>query len=91
MLFGPHGFREAPENHRLVLVMGSSPEEYFRALDTAIGEIPQILAERKRSNLNNLLFDALSKTRDEHRQLNELAKDVDADLALKTESMGEIH
>ncbi|MBW8845514.1 MAG: hypothetical protein JF607_11165 [Burkholderiales bacterium] len=37
VLFGPEGFREAPKNHRLVVVMGSSPEAFFGAVDEALG------------------------------------------------------
>src|ERR1051326_7095971 len=33
VLFGPEGFREAPRNHRLVIVMGASPDKFFEAVD----------------------------------------------------------
>jgi hypothetical protein len=39
VLFGPEGFREAPKNHRLVVVMGSNPEGFFSAVDRALGAV----------------------------------------------------
>lgn len=41
MLFGPEGFREAPRDHRLVIVMGASPENYFKAVNMALGKVAQ--------------------------------------------------
>jgi hypothetical protein len=39
VMFGPEGFREAPKNHRLVVVMGSTPESFFGAMDQALGVV----------------------------------------------------
>ena len=39
MLFGPQGFRPAPRDHRLVIVMGSDPSDYFQAIDEVLGEV----------------------------------------------------
>jgi hypothetical protein len=39
MQFGPEGFREAPKDHRLVIVMGQSPQAFFEAIDGALGDI----------------------------------------------------
>jgi len=39
IMFGPEGFREAPKNHRLVVVMGSSPETFFSSMDQALGVV----------------------------------------------------
>jgi hypothetical protein len=41
MLFGPEGFREAPANHRLVIVMGSDPSAFFQGVDQALGIVAQ--------------------------------------------------
>jgi hypothetical protein len=38
-MFGPEGFRQAPQNHRLAIVMGSSPEAFFQGIDNALGTI----------------------------------------------------
>lgn len=42
VMFGPEGFREAPRNHRLVVVMGSDPEAFFAAVDQALGVVAQV-------------------------------------------------
>jgi hypothetical protein len=36
-MFGPEGFRTAPPNHRLVIVMSSDPSKYFDAIDQTLG------------------------------------------------------
>lgn len=38
-LFGPEGFRPAPRDHRLVIVMGSDPSAFFQAVDDTLGEL----------------------------------------------------
>jgi hypothetical protein len=42
VMFGPEGFREAPRNHRLVIVMGANPEGFFSAVDQALGVVAQV-------------------------------------------------
>ncbi len=39
VMFGPEGFREAPKDHRLVVVMGSSPDTFFSSVDRALGVV----------------------------------------------------
>ncbi|MDP2831737.1 MAG: hypothetical protein Q8Q28_00245 [Pseudomonadota bacterium] len=39
VMFGPEGLRQAPKDHRLVIVMGSSPQAFFSALDESLGEM----------------------------------------------------
>lgn len=46
MLFGPEGFREAPADQRLVIVMGASPEAFFKAIDLSLGALAQAQAQR---------------------------------------------
>lgn len=43
VLFGPEGFREAPDAHRLVIAMGTDPQAYFDASNQAMGVIAQAL------------------------------------------------
>jgi hypothetical protein len=42
IMFGPEGFREAPKDHRLAVVMGSDPEAFFGAVDRALGVVAQV-------------------------------------------------
>ena len=50
VVFGPEGFRESPRDHRLVLVMGASPEDFFQGIDSALGVLsPRADREAQRS------------------------------------------
>ena len=59
MQFGPEGFREVPKDHRLVIVMGSSPEDFFHAIDEALGAVTTEKAAQDNNSLNRLLFEAM--------------------------------
>lgn len=74
--FGPEGFRETPRDHRLVIVMGSSPESFFSAIDTALGTVAQAQAESRDNALVLQLFESLRALRTE----NELLQDIDREL-----------
>jgi hypothetical protein len=77
VLFGPEGFREAPRKHRLVIVMGSSPEEFFKAIDTALGEVAQVQVERDNSGIQKEIFQALLEVKTDQQAL----KDVELGVA----------
>ena len=78
--FGPEGFRESPKNHRLVIVMGSSPEKFFAAIDQSLGVVSEVIEEQRNSRLSFLLFEALSEVKSERERLYDLEKDIEADL-----------
>lgn len=71
VLFGPEGFREAPRDHRLVIVMGTSPEKFFQAIDTALGEVADVQIERDNSQLQREIFQALLAIKDERSRLKD--------------------
>ena len=75
MLFGPEGFRRAPADHRLVIVMGSSPEEFFNAIDESLGVVAQATQERGSVELDRLLFEALVTARAERAQVDQVTRD----------------
>ena len=81
VLFGPEGFRPAPKDHRLVIVMGSSPENFFKAMDESLGVVSEVKAQRYNQKLQQDLFNSLQQISNERQRLDELAKDFDADLA----------
>lgn len=81
MLFGPEGFREAPKDHRLVIVMGSSPDKFFNAMDQSLQYVQKVnakeldpailrglIGERER-----LKYDALRL-----KEIREVAQDIKA-------------
>jgi hypothetical protein len=86
VLFGPEGFRQAPKDHRLVVVMGSSPEKFFKAIDISLGIIPKVKEQQHNTKLRQEMFEALLHLGNERQRLDELAKDVDADLGTLKEA-----
>ncbi len=84
VMFGPEGFREAPADHRLVVVMGSNPEGYFEAIDSALGGLAQANVDRQNSELNRKLFEALVQMKAERDRLDDLAKEIDSELPTDT-------
>ncbi|MCK4794108.1 MAG: hypothetical protein KAV87_60835 [Desulfobacteraceae bacterium] len=85
VLFGPEGFRPAPKNHRLVIVMGSNPEEFFKAIDESLGMISKVKMQQRNMKLQQDVFTELLQISNERQRLDELAKDVDTDLGGRKE------
>lgn len=84
IMFGPEGFREAPANHRLVIVMGSDPSNFFSAIDNTLGTVAQVMDEQRAASLSNELFATLNQVRAEKDRLNDLKSDI-ADERLRVE------
>ena len=82
VMFGPEGFRDAPKDHRLVVVMGSDPSAFFSAVDRALG----VVAEATQgvavpAELARLLLTEQALMRDEDKKLATLLKAVAASTA----------
>jgi hypothetical protein len=78
MQFGPEGFREVPKDHRLVILMGSNPSKFFRAIDEALGAVTTAKAAQDNNALNRLLFEAMITVKAEKQLVEaqlEAAKD----------------
>jgi len=76
VLFGPEGFREAPRDHRLVILMGSSPEEFFKAIDGALGEFAEVQLERDNAGLQKELMQAMIALRTDQKTFTEIELDI---------------
>jgi len=76
VLFGPEGFRESPRDHRLVLVMGSNPEEYFSAVRKTLDGIAGIHVDRLDARADQEIISELKSIHDERLQLDALRDDV---------------
>ncbi len=76
VMFGPEGFREAPKDHRLVVVMGSSPEQFFSAIDQTLGAVADVQERRRGGELQGQLFEALLKLKEERGRLTDLQSDI---------------
>lgn len=76
VIFGPEGFREAPADHRLVVYMGSSPEEYFNAVNEALGVVADASQTPEdggaKTDLQRELLDIVQQVSAERRKLDQL-------------------
>lgn len=79
--FGPEGFREAPADHRLVILMGSSPENFFKAIDSSLSAISGAEAQQRNSALTQKLFESLVLIEAERDRLNDLKEQIEGDEA----------
>jgi hypothetical protein len=79
IVFGPEGFREVPKDHRLVIVMGSSPEAFFSAMDEALGKTAETQVQVSEEELNRRLLTTLLMLNEEEDRLTNLAEDVAVD------------
>lgn len=73
MLFGPEGFREAPRGHRLVVIMGATPEEVEQAFASALGTVAKVKFGRSGASLDKEAFGLLIELGQEREQLKTLA------------------
>jgi hypothetical protein len=78
MMFGPEGFREAPKDHRLVIVMSSSPEAFFDLARDSLRTVVQAQLEQIDSATSLALLSELQRLRDEQRELDKLSERVAA-------------
>ena len=81
VMFGPEGFREAPAEHRLVVVMGSDPQAFFQAIDQTLGAVAEQLDRERGSELQGELFEALLRLKEERGRLRDLEADLRVDQA----------
>lgn len=81
MMFGPEGFREAPADHRLVIVMGADPSAFFEAIDTALGDLSQVSVD----NGNKAVMQRMLAIQD---QINGSVEKVDSALTKANKELG---
>ena len=70
-LFGPEGFRQAPRDHRLVIMMGADPSAFFDAVSEAMGELSTAHQFDEQSVANQRLA-MLEMLDDVHAELDDL-------------------
>jgi hypothetical protein len=81
VMFGPEGFREAPSNHRFVVVAGSSPESFFAAVDQVLGDVASARDGAGTRVLRSDLLDILSGLSADRRVAETLKRGLDVDLS----------
>jgi hypothetical protein len=83
ILFGPEGFRPAPVDHRLVIVMGASPEKFFNAVDEALGKTALASQTTSANATDREILESLIIVRPQREQLTSIV--AEANKALKGE------
>lgn len=86
MTFGPEGFREAPKDHRLVLVMGANPKSYFEAVESVLGDVSAAAVNQQDQELHRQLLEDLLHLRNERDRL----KDLETDFSREFKNSGEV-
>lgn len=70
VMFGPEGFREAPKDHRLVVVMGSNPEGFFSAVDRALGVVAGVTQPSQNGpDVVRAVWSDMARMREERRAM----------------------
>ena len=69
VLMGPEGVREGPDKHRLVIVMGASPHNFFSAVDSTLGELLDINREASEAPFKEDMFEELKDLAQERQLL----------------------
>jgi hypothetical protein len=70
--FGPEGFREAPRDHRLVIVMGADPSKFFQAIDKTLATISDVKLDKQNAGIRKEMNAALSQLREDQVGLKEI-------------------
>lgn len=76
VMFGPEGFREAPREHRLVVVMGSDPQKYFSAIEQSLGVVAAAKQTRSPSQLDRTIFEELLQLSADRDGMTNLLRDL---------------
>lgn len=71
--FGPEGFRISPKDHRLVVVMGSSPDAFFSAVDRVTGQKARMQNTAISQELVRYLFDSITDIKAQRDELSGIA------------------
>jgi hypothetical protein len=80
VMFGPEGFREAPRDHRLVVVMGSDPSVFFSAVDEALGSVAAVTqGANEGPSIEKALWTDLARVRLHGQRLNVLNDGLNGD------------
>jgi len=90
MLFGPEGFREAPANHRLVIVMGSNADSYFESIEKVLGAVAAAKREQALTpeERQGDVIKRLLELSEEQGRIQRLKADFDAAAAPRAAASG---
>ena len=71
---------EAPEGHRLVLVMGANPDGFFEGMDAAIGAVVEAGVDGRNLELTKLLLEASVALRGDQARVKAVRTDLESRL-----------
>lgn len=77
VVFGPEGFRTVPKEHRLVIVMGQSPNAFFEGVEMALGDLASFRAAQSDTAIKSKLFEDLLTLKAHRQRLDDLAIDTE--------------
>lgn len=80
IMFGPEGFREAPRDHRLVIVMGASPKAWFDAVDLALADMSSVSLERGNSGVQKQLLDEMDRLASKREPISKVEKQIQEEI-----------
>ncbi len=78
VMFGPDGFRAAPKDYRLVIVMGANPDRFFQAIDEVLGSLGQVTVAKEGDQVKGQLLQAYSEAFQQSTSLRTLGEDLRA-------------
>ncbi len=80
VLFGPEGFREAPRDHRLVIVMGQDPNAFFDAVGGTLKDLTTLASRQDRQEVERRLVAERHRLQYEAAALDQLSRQIDEDI-----------
>jgi len=72
ILFGPEGFREAPRDYRLVIIMGTDPSKYFQSVSDVMSKVAAGGRTTENSALVTSILLALTKAESDKDDLQRI-------------------
>ncbi len=82
--YGPEGFREAPRDHRLVIVMGGDPSAFFKAMDMSLGNVARVQSIQRQSAFSQAIFAEYVALNRQHDRLVALQHQIETSVEAPT-------
>ncbi len=80
MMFGPEGVRSVSASHRLVIVMGASPEDFFSGMDKVLGNLSSAKVDLAQGEGRARIERLGQELKAERRRMQDIADDVNVEV-----------
>lgn len=77
VMFGPEGFRQAPKDHRLVMVMGAKADRFFQAMDEVLGSMGKVSVAEESDEFRKQLLKEMHSVLVEAQSIKRLQEDLE--------------